>query len=74
MATTLTTDTLHDTCRPYRSPTPEQIREARRKAGQTQAQAGAAIYATRRTWQNWEAGERSMHPALFELYVLKTSV
>jgi len=25
-----------------------------------------------RTWQQWEAGDRRMHPALFELFLIKT--
>ncbi len=54
------------------SPQPEAIRAARAAAGLTQAQAGALIYAPLRTWQDWEAGARRMHPALFELFLLKS--
>ena len=36
-------------------PTPQTIKAARFAAGLTQAQAGALINASRRTWQNWEA-------------------
>lgn len=54
------------------SPKPEAIRAARAAAGLTQAQAGALIYSTMRTWQDWEAGARRMHPALFELFLLKS--
>lgn len=38
----------------------------------TQAAAAAMIYAGTRTWQQWEAGDRRMHPGLFELFLLKT--
>lgn len=54
-------------------PVPESIRAARAAAGHTQTQAARVIYSTLRTWQKWEGGERRMHPALFELYVLKVS-
>lgn len=60
---------------PARNPTPAEIRAAREAAGLTQAQAAELIYATERTWQNWESegGEeaRRMHPGLFELFEAK---
>lgn len=40
--------------------TPYEIRESRHAAGLTQAQAAAEVGAKRRTWQDWEAGARSM--------------
>lgn len=55
------------------NPTPEQIVQARLAAGLTQKEAGAIIYSTRRTWQDWELGARRMHPALFELFLIKTN-
>lgn len=54
------------------SPTPEQIKEARQKAGLTQTQAGALVHTTCRVWQQWEAGDRNMHPAFWELFTTKT--
>lgn len=59
------------------NPTPKQIREARQRAGLTQAQAGAVIGKSRRTWQNWEfpvesKEHRPMDSALFELFLIKT--
>jgi len=54
------------------SPTPEQIRAARKAAGLTQAEAGQAIHATRRAWQAWELGTNRMHPAFWELFKIKT--
>lgn len=38
----------------------------------TQTQAGAAVFGTLRTWQDWEAGNRRMHPGLWALYLLRT--
>ena len=57
-------------------PTPEEIRAARQRAGLTQTQAAAMVYATLRTWQAWEGAEgsgssRKMHPAIWELWRLK---
>jgi len=31
------------------------------------------IYSTKRTWQSWEAGINTMHPALWEHFKLKLS-
>ena len=53
------------------SPTPDAIRAARAAAGLTQTQAAALIYCTLRGWQDWEAGKRAIHPAFFELFLLK---
>ncbi|MEN9489573.1 MAG: hypothetical protein RJA63_22 [Pseudomonadota bacterium] len=46
--------------------------EARRLAGHTQTQAGAAVHAALRTVQQWEGGERAVPKAALELYLLKT--
>lgn len=56
---------------PARNPTPAEIRAAREAAGLTQTAAAALIYCSLRGWQQWEAGERSMHPAFWELWRLK---
>ena len=54
-------------------PNPTEIKEARAKAGLTQAQAGALVGApSKRTWQDWEGGRRNMPPAKWELFLLKT--
>ena len=55
------------------NPTPAEIRAAREAAGLSQSQAGDLIYSGLRSWQHWEAGERRMHPALWELFLLKLS-
>ena len=57
--------------RPRRNPTPEEVRAARNAAGLTQTEAAAVVYCTLSAWQRWEQGERSMHPATFELFSLK---
>jgi DNA (cytosine-5)-methyltransferase 1 len=54
------------------NPNPSDIKQARAHAGLTQTQAGAVIYTPLRTWQDWEAGKRPMHPAFYELFRLKT--
>lgn len=53
-------------------PAPAEIRAARQVAGLTQTQAGALVHSVCRTWQQWEAGDRKMHPGLWELFCIKT--
>lgn len=57
---------------PASNPTPGEILAARTNIGLTQAQAADLIYAAVRTWQQWEAGDRRMHPGLWELFLIKT--
>jgi hypothetical protein len=62
---------------PAANPSQAQIRKAREQAGHTMREAAATVYATLHAWQNWETDpmneyHRRMHPALFELYLLKT--
>jgi DNA-binding transcriptional regulator YiaG len=52
-------------------PTPEQVRAARQAAGLSQTAAAALIHSALRSWQDWEAGKRKMHPAFWELFNLK---
>lgn len=59
---------------PAANPTHEEIRAARERAGLTQAQAAALVHSTLRAWQRYEAGERRMHPAMWELFRLKTGM
>jgi DNA-binding transcriptional regulator YiaG len=54
------------------APSPLEISAARAAAGLTQAEAAALVYADIRTWQRWEGDERAMHPAIFELFMIKT--
>ena len=53
------------------SPSTEAIRQARDASGLTQTEAAAMIYRTCRNWQQWEAGDRRMDPALWELFWFK---
>ena len=57
---------------PARNPDPAEVAAARLEAGQTQTEAAAVIYCTLRAWQDWEGGQRRMHPAFWELWLLKT--
>lgn len=58
--------------RKLRPPTAADITEARAKAGHTQAEAAAFVHSTARRWREWEAGDHTMNPGLFELYLLRT--
>lgn len=50
---------------------PADIIAARKRAGLTQTKAGALIGAALRTWQAWEAGDRNMPGAKWELWLIK---
>lgn len=56
---------------PARNPMPGEIRASRKAAGLTQTAAGVLVHTTCRVWQQWEAGDRRMHPAFWELWSLK---
>lgn len=53
-------------------PTTGEITAVRQCAGLTKTQAGALLHASYRTWQQWESGDRKMHPAFWELFKIKT--
>ncbi|HEX5077697.1 MAG TPA: helix-turn-helix domain-containing protein [Geminicoccaceae bacterium] len=55
-----------------RNPSPAEIRQARDTAQLTQTQAAEKIGGTLRAWQDYEGGQRRMHPGLFELFLIKT--
>lgn len=57
---------------PSANPAPADIITARTAAGLTQSAAGALVHTTLRSWQQWEAGDRRMHPGLWELFQIKT--
>lgn len=50
---------------------PATIKAAREAAGLTQTEAAALLWTTCRAWQQWEAGDRRMHPAFWELFCRK---
>ena len=49
------------------------IRELRERSELTQAAAAALLYTSPRAFQQWEHGDRKMHPAFWELLVLKAT-
>ena len=51
------------------NPTPTQVRAARNRAGLTQSRAAALVHVTLRNFQQWEAGERKMHQAIWERFL-----
>lgn len=53
-------------------PTTEMIKAERAAAGLTQTEAAARIYCTLRAWQDWEGGQRRMHPQFWESWLQKT--
>lgn len=53
-------------------PTNDEVRAMREALGLTQDQAGALVHVSGRTWRKWELAEREMHPAFFELFLIKT--
>lgn len=58
---------------PARNPKPAEIRALRDRAGLTQTEFGELIHATLRSVQMYEAGDRRMHPAIWELARLKVA-
>ena len=64
------------------NPEPEQVKRVRaavqasQSIGITAAQdwCAAALHTSRRTFQQWESGDRSMHPAFWELLKIKTAL
>lgn len=56
---------------PDANPAPEAIKAAREAAGLSQTEAGDLVRSALRTWQQWEAGDRRMHPGLWELFQIK---
>ena len=57
---------------PASNPTPDEVAGVRINAGLTQQQAAEVVHSALRSWQHWENGDRRMHPAIFELFLLKT--
>lgn len=64
------------------TPTPEQVKQVREAVqahfglGITVAQdwCAEALHTSRRAFQQWETGDRSMHPAFWELLKIKTAL
>lgn len=41
-------------------------------ASLTQAEAAKLVYSSLNAWSKWERGERKMHPAIWELFQIKS--
>ena len=54
-------------------PTPDEIKEARKKAGLTQTAAASLVHKALRSWQQWEAGDRKIDLDTWELFLIKTN-
>jgi len=59
---------------PFSNPSPDEIKKAREAGGLSQTAAAKLVYSGLRTWQQWEAGDRKMHPGLWELFRIKIAV
>lgn len=59
----------------YRNPRTAIANHCREKGvlkRDTPTESGALVCCQIRTWQQWEAGDRKMHPGLCELFKIKT--
>ena len=54
------------------SPTSDEIKQAREKTGLTPPKAADLVYLDRTSWTRAEAGKVTMHPGIFELFLIKT--
>jgi DNA-binding transcriptional regulator YiaG len=54
------------------NPSTTEIRAARDRAGLDEAAAARVVYSSEKFWKECEAGEKRMHPATFELFLIKT--
>lgn len=53
-------------------PLPAEIRKARRSTGLSQTEAAHLLHTSCRVWQQWEGGERKMHPAFYDLFLRRS--
>ena len=70
MPTQMTNHTNRSKTGPSRNPTANEIWRLRELKNLTQDKAAHLIHCSARAWQQWEAGERRMHPAFWELFRL----
>ena len=59
---------------PLANPLPAEIIATRKAAGLTQTEAASLVCGSLRAWQQWEAGDRRMHPAFWDLFCIKISI
>jgi len=55
---------------PLANPLPADIIASRQAAGLTQTEAAHLVCGSLRAWQQWEAGDRRMHPGLWRLFLI----
>lgn len=54
-------------------PSHDQVKAARHNSGLTQQKSAEAVHqADSSNWRSYESGKTKMHPAAWELYLLKT--
>lgn len=53
------------------NPSKVEIREIRTASGMTQTEAAKLVHTGYRVWRQWETGERKMHAAFWELFLIK---
>ena len=58
----------------YQSPSPQEIKAARKLAKLTQPQAAALVFCSHRTWQEWESGKNMMSQCHWQFFLLKISI
>jgi len=56
------------------APTAQQVRDLRLLGTLTQEEAAQVVYLSRSGWQKVEAGQRNLHPGLWELFQIKTGL
>ena len=56
---------------PAANPSPADIVQTRQAAGLTQQASADLLHTSVRSWQQWEAGDRRMHAAFWELFQIK---
>jgi putative transcriptional regulator len=54
-----------------RNPKPDEIQRMREKHSLTQDGAATLVCSKLRSWQQWEAGDRQMHPATWHLFLIR---
>jgi putative transcriptional regulator len=58
---------------PARNPSPEEVRQLRLSLGLTAGEAAKRVHASPGAWQQWEAGERPMHPVFWRTFRIEAS-
>ncbi len=57
-----------------KSPAPDKLKSTRKALGYTQKEAAQMVHVSLRAWQLWEAGDRKMPAAIWELCVVKAGM